>query len=62
MKVSVLGAGYVGIVTAVCLAEKKHKVVCVEKAEKKVDQINRGISPIYERGLEELLQKNIFSY
>lgn len=59
MRVSVLGAGYVGIVSAVCLAEKKHNVVCVDVAEKKVDKINRGISPIYEDGLEELLQKNI---
>jgi UDPglucose 6-dehydrogenase/GDP-mannose 6-dehydrogenase len=59
MRVSVLGAGYVGIVSAVCLAEKKHNVVCVDVAEKKVDKINRGISPIYEGGLEELLQKNI---
>lgn len=59
MRVSVLGAGYVGIVSAVCLAEKKHNVVCVDVVEKKVDKINRGISPIYESGLEELLQKNI---
>ena len=59
MNVSVIGAGYVGMVTGVCLAEKGHKVVCVDMDRSKVDKINQGIAPIYEKGLEELLKNNI---
>lgn len=59
MKVSVVGTGYVGLVTGVCLAEKGHQVICVDVDTKKVDQINQAIPPIYERGLDELLKKNI---
>ena len=59
MKLSVHGTGYVGLVTGVCLAEKGHSVVCVDTEQEKVEQINRGESPIYEPGLPELLRKNI---
>lgn len=59
MKVSVIGTGYVGLVTGVCLAEKGHQVVCVDLDQAKVDKINRSVSPIFERGLDELLRKNI---
>ena len=59
MKVSVVGTGYVGLVSGVCLAEKGHHVTCVDIDPAKVDQINQGIPPIYEDGLEALLQKNI---
>ena len=59
MKVSVIGTGYVGLVTGVCLAEKGHQIVCVDVDREKVDKINRAIPPIYERGLEELLKKNV---
>lgn len=59
MRVSVMGTGYVGLVTGTCLAEKGHQVICVDIDKEKVDKINKGISPIYERGLEELLSKNI---
>ncbi len=61
MKVSVVGTGYVGLVSGVCLAEKGHQVICVDVDQAKVDKINKGIPPIYEAGLEELLQKNIGS-
>lgn len=57
MKISVIGSGYVGSVTAACFAEVGHEVICVDIDKKKMDQINAGISPIYEEGLEELLQK-----
>ncbi|HII91992.1 MAG TPA: UDP-glucose/GDP-mannose dehydrogenase family protein [Methanosarcina sp.] len=57
MKISVIGSGYVGSVTAACFAEVGHEVVCVDVDKKKMDQINAGISPIYEEGLGELLQK-----
>lgn len=59
MKVSVVGTGYVGLVSGVCLAEKGHQVICVDVDPAKVDKINKGVPPIYEAGLEELLQKNI---
>ena len=59
MRVSIIGAGYVGLVTGVCLAEKGHQVFCVDKDPQKVDNINNAISPIYEEGLEELLQRNV---
>ena len=58
MKISVIGSGYVGSVTAACFAEVGHKVVCVDIDKKKMDQINAGIPPIYEEGLGELLQKH----
>lgn len=57
MKVSVIGSGYVGLVTATCFADIGHEVACVDIDEKKVEMINAGIPPIYEEGLEALLQK-----
>lgn len=61
MKVSVIGTGYVGLVSGVCLADKGHDVVCVDIDQAKVDMINAGDPPIYEVGLEELLKANIGS-
>mgnify|MGYP001369267249 CR=1 FL=1 len=59
MKISIIGTGYVGLVTGVCFAEKGHDVVCVDVDQTKVDLINAGTPPIFERGLEDLLRKNI---
>jgi len=59
MRVSVIGTGYVGLVSGVCLAEKGHHVICVDVDDRKVRQINQGVSPIYEKGLELLLKKNV---
>jgi UDPglucose 6-dehydrogenase/GDP-mannose 6-dehydrogenase len=59
MKVSVLGTGYVGLVTGACLAEKGHEVACIDVDKAKVDRINRGDPPIFENGLEDLLKRNI---
>jgi len=58
MRVSVAGTGYVGLVTAVCLAEKGHHVTCVDIDEHKIELMKQGISPIYENGLKELMIKN----
>jgi len=58
MKISVAGTGYVGLVTAVCLAENGHNVVCVDIDENKIAMLNSGKSPFFEDGLEELMQKN----
>lgn len=59
MKISVVGTGYVGLVSGVCLAEKGHDVVCVDIDNEKVDMINKGIPPIYERDLETLLKSTV---
>jgi len=59
MKISVVGAGYVGLVTAACLAERGHTVICVDVDRDKIDMVRRAVSPIYERGLEELLRANV---
>ena len=58
MKIVVAGTGYVGLVTAVCLSEVRHTVTCVDVNEEKINMLNRGESPIYEPGLEELMTKN----
>ena len=58
MKIAVAGTGYVGLVTGACLAEKGHNVVCVDIDEKKVEKMKAGFSPIYEEGLEEIMQRN----
>ena len=56
MKLVVAGTGYVGLVAGVCFAEKGHDVTCVDVDENKVRLMENGISPIYEKGLEELMQ------
>ncbi|MFZ3371895.1 MAG: UDP-glucose/GDP-mannose dehydrogenase family protein [Desulfitobacteriaceae bacterium] len=58
MRISVAGTGYVGLVTAVCLAEHGHSIICIDIDENKLAILNSGKSPIYEDGLEELMQKN----
>jgi len=59
MNISVIGTGYVGLITGVCFAELGNRVTCVDVIKEKVDMINRGESPIYEEGLDDLLKKNI---
>jgi UDPglucose 6-dehydrogenase len=58
MKISIIGTGYVGLVTGACLAEHGHDVVCVDVDESKVAAINAGRAPIHEDGLEPLLKKH----
>ncbi|MGD7024730.1 UDP-glucose dehydrogenase family protein [Rossellomorea vietnamensis] len=61
MNIAVVGTGYVGLVTGVCLSEIGHSVTCVDIDEEKVHRMSKGISPIYEPGLDELMTKNIES-
>ena len=58
MKIAVVGTGYVGLVVGACLAETGNEVVCVDKIDAKVRMLRRGRMPIYEPGLEELVQRN----
>lgn len=58
MNIVVAGTGYVGLVTGACLSEVGHNVTCVDIDEKKVEIMKQGISPIYEPGLDELLERN----
>lgn len=56
--VVVLGTGYVGLVAGVCLAECGHRVICVDRDERKVAELKAGRVPIYEPGLEEVMRRN----
>ncbi|MEK9953179.1 MAG: NAD-binding protein, partial [Curvibacter sp.] len=58
MKVAVIGAGYVGLVTASCLAELGHEVVCMDMDARRVEQLRAGVVPIYEPGLDALIERN----
>jgi len=58
MKIGVIGCGYVGLITGVCLAEMGHSLICVDNNEEKIKKLKNLIPPIYESGLSELLKKN----
>ncbi len=58
MNIAVIGAGYVGLVTSACFADVGHQVICVDTDQAKIDDLNRGIVPIHEPGLDQLVEEN----
>ena len=61
MKVSIIGTGYVGLVTGACLADMGNDVLCLDVDEGKIARLNRGEIPIFEPGLESIVKSNAAS-
>src|SRR5947209_8217794 len=59
MRVAMIGAGYVGLVSGACIADFGHEVICVDNEEKKISALTAGRVPIYEPGLSELVRANV---
>lgn len=59
MKIAMVGSGYVGLVSGACFADFGHDVVCIDKDQAKIDRLHAGIMPIYEPGLDVLVESNV---
>ncbi|MEM7669847.1 MAG: UDP-glucose 6-dehydrogenase, partial [Pseudomonadota bacterium] len=59
MRITMIGSGYVGLVSGVCFSDFGHDVVCVDKNAEKIESLRKGEVPIFEPGLDQLLDKNV---
>jgi UDPglucose 6-dehydrogenase len=62
MNIAIVGSGYVGLVTGACFADVGHHVICVDNDQRKIQALQSGKVPIYEPGLQEVIQRNVFSH
>ena len=58
MKITIIGTGYVGLVTGTCFSEFGHEIFCIDKDSRKISELQSGEIPLYEPALQNLVQKN----
>ncbi|RYF11529.1 MAG: UDP-glucose/GDP-mannose dehydrogenase family protein, partial [Oxalobacteraceae bacterium] len=59
MRITMIGSGYVGLVSGACFADFGHEVVCIDKDQRKIDALHQGKMPIFEPGLDDLVARNV---
>jgi UDPglucose 6-dehydrogenase len=59
MKIAIVGSGYVGLVSGTCFAETGVDVICIDADQQKIDKLKKGVMPIYEPGLEDMVVRNM---